>query len=814
MSARPSPETRPEEPQLSGCNPLFDLSIKALRELAAVAARICEAPFACISQAEGDITWGPSAENHPGFDHQRFSEFANQGTGLLEVPDTAADERFAPAAGFYAGVPLIGADAEVLGTLVVMDGVPRQLTDMQRTSLLALASSAAAQMALCTRLNFVRAVGDGAPVAIYRTDAQGNLVYVNPAYRKVFGLARDQQVDDWPIHVHPEDRAQLQADWSDFCEHPRAIRLEYRTKPPGGELRHFTEQCVAIEDAAGFVGTITDVTELVAARNELHKTETLFQNTCEQAPIGIVYADYHGRLLRCNQAFTELLGFRTEELEHWTLRDLTYGEDRAFAAVALERLWQGEVDFVDIEKRYRRKDGTVLWVRSSTALIREGAAPPECSVEFIRDITIRRTMEDDLLQNQTLLEAVITNLPVAMLTCDATGNITRYNRAAEELFSIPAAAKTTPNRLRGYPLTSDVYLTDGVTSVEPSRRPLARALRGETITDLELVVVPPGEEPRTTVTNACRLTGPDGRTLGAVAVIRDVTERKLAELELQRAHQQLIDSSRKAGMAEIATNVLHNVGNVLNSVNVSANLLTDRIKQSKLTGLGQVVTLLNEQRADLAAFIVTDERGRQLPVYLARLAEQLQADQQIALDELMSLRRNIEHIKHVVNMQQNYAKDGDRPEPVTVSALVDDCVRMNIGALTREGITVQRDIDAIPPLAIDRHKVLQILVNLVRNAKNACDESGRSDKVLTIRVAADAQRVRFSVIDNGAGIAEENMPRLFTHGFTTRPTGHGFGLHSSALTARELGGSLCAYSDGPGCGARFVLELPREAPRA
>ena len=126
----------------------------------------------------------------------------------------------------------------------------------------------------------------------------------------------------------------------------------------------------------------------------------------------------------------------------------------------------------------------------------------------------------------------------------------------------------------------------------------------------------------------------------------------------------------------------------------------------------------------------------------------------------MSLRNNIEHIKHIVNMQQNYAKDKDRAESVVVNALIEDCVRMNIGALSRDGITVRRDIDAVQSITIDRHKVLQILVNLVRNAKNACDESGRSDKVVSISVAADAQRIRFTVVDNGVGIAEENMPRL------------------------------------------------------
>jgi signal transduction histidine kinase len=161
-------------------------------------------------------------------------------------------------------------------------------------------------------------------------------------------------------------------------------------------------------------------------------------------------------------------------------------------------------------------------------------------------------------------------------------------------------------------------------------------------------------------------------------------------------------------------------------------------------------------------------------------------------------------------MQQSYAKLCGVTETVAVAALVEDGLRMNAGALARHGITLRREIAEVPPITIDKHKVLQILVNLVRNAKYACDESGRSDKTMTIRVEGDEERVRISVADNGIGIRAENMSRLFTHGFTTRASGHGFGLHSGALTARELGGSLTACSDGPGCGATFTLELPRE----
>ena len=100
----------------------------------------------------------------------------------------------------------------------------------------------------------------------------------------------------------------------------------------------------------------------------------------------------------------------------------------------------------------------------------------------------------------------------------------------------------------------------------------------------------------------------------------------------------------------------------------------------------------------------------------------------------------------------------------------------------------------------------------MRNAKYACDDSGRPDKQLLVQVKGAGERVRIAIIDNGVGIAPENMAKLFRHGFTTREAGHGFGLHSGALTARELGGSLTARSDGPGCGAAFVLELPLVAP--
>jgi signal transduction histidine kinase len=216
----------------------------------------------------------------------------------------------------------------------------------------------------------------------------------------------------------------------------------------------------------------------------------------------------------------------------------------------------------------------------------------------------------------------------------------------------------------------------------------------------------------------------------------------------------------------------------------------------------------------LGSYITQDPKGKQLPGYLTRVSEQLTKEQQRTIAELESLRENIEHIKEIVAMQQNYAKVSGVAETVKVADLVEDALRMNAGALVRHEVALARDYTEIPPLSVEKHKVLQILVNLIRNAKYACDESGRDDKQITLKIFKKDEWACISVIDNGVGIPEENRTRIFNHGFTTRKDGHGFGLHSGALAAMELGGTLTAESEGPGHGAVFTLQLPAQPPKS
>jgi PAS domain S-box-containing protein len=298
-------------------------------------------------------------------------------------------------------------------------------------------------------------------------------------------------------------------------------------------------------------------------------------------------------------------------------------------------------------------------------------------------------------------------------------------------------------------------------------------------------------------------------------VFFDITEQKQAEEELESLNRRLLESSRQAGMAEVATGVLHNVGNVLNSVNVSSTLICDQVRNSRAARLKDVVLLLNKNTADLGNFITNDPKGKIIPGYLTSLSERLSAEQQDLLKELELLTKNVEHIKEIVAMQQNYARVSGIIESLSVRNLVEDALQMNAAALARHGILVIRDFHEVPVVSVDKHKVLQILVNLIRNAKYAIDAAARRDKRLSVSIKVnERQMIEITVADNGIGIAPENLTRIFSHGFTTKRDGHGFGLHSGALAAKEMGGSLSAFSDGPGKGATFVVQLPLNAQKA
>jgi PAS domain S-box-containing protein len=306
------------------------------------------------------------------------------------------------------------------------------------------------------------------------------------------------------------------------------------------------------------------------------------------------------------------------------------------------------------------------------------------------------------------------------------------------------------------------------------------------------------------------IAGGEGQVVGVTIFSRDITARKEADTRLGEMHRTLVDVSRQAGMAEIATGVLHNVGNTLNSVNISTAMLADLLRKSRVTGLAKAAQMLREHSLDLGTFFSSDPQGQRLAGYLIALSESLVEEREEMSKEVLALTESVEHIKSIVTMQQRHARTAGAIEELHVPQLIDEALRLHAVSLERLGIFIERDYAEVPAIFVDRHKLLQILINLLSNARHALVESQTQDKRLSIRVrpSEDGARLLIEVADNGTGIAPENMARMFTQGFTTKKTGHGFGLHISALAATEMKSRLTCASPGPGQGATFTLELP------
>jgi signal transduction histidine kinase len=289
---------------------------------------------------------------------------------------------------------------------------------------------------------------------------------------------------------------------------------------------------------------------------------------------------------------------------------------------------------------------------------------------------------------------------------------------------------------------------------------------------------------------------------------REIEERKRTQEELAKVHRELIDAARRAGMAEIATGVLHNVGNALNSVTVSVSTMANQLHESRVSQLGSTVAMFDEHENDLANFLTNDQKGKLVPRFLKALSKQLEDDQDFLVQEVEALTNSIDHIKAIISTQQSYAGYGGLVEPIDVNELLEDAITLNTASYHKHGIRVVKDYGEIPTLLLDKQRLLQIVINLVKNAKEALYDQAEGKKELGIRTRAVDDRLTIEVTDSGVGIDADNLKKMFSHGFTTKASGHGFGLHSCANAATEMDGSLSVASPGLMQGATFVLNLP------
>ena len=565
---------------------------------------------------------------------------------------------------------------------------------------------------------------------------------------------------------------------------------------------------------------------------QLSQERLLLRTLIDNLPDCIYAKDSAGRKILVNPADLKNLRCQTEA-DAIGKSDFDF-----FSRDIAEKFWaddqkvlQGQ-PVIDREEFFFDETGRKHWLLTSKLPLRDQNNTIIGLVGIGRDITEHKQAADELAYERGLFRALMQFLPEAIYFKDLQSRFVRLSRAKirrnlqlvreRYLEANPAMGpEDWPPYLRSE-VQFGVYLAGKTDfniypeerarqSFEDERRILET---GEPLLNkLESTQTADGKT-FWSLTTKMPWRDENGNIIGTFGVSHDITAIKEAEAKLDAIHKQLLDASRQAGKAEVATSVLHNVGNVLNSVNVASACAADILRQSKAANLSKIVALLREHEADLGQFITADPKGKQLPRYLAQLAEHLTGEQTAALEKLDRLQKNIEHIREIVAMQQDYAKASGVLEMMSVADLVEDALRMNAGSMERHHIKVLREYTETPPVPVDKHKMLQVLVNLIRNAKHACDNSEKPDKQIVLRLSKGNGSVKVSVCDNGVGIATENLTQIFNYGFTTRKDGHGFGLHNAALIAKEMGGSLAAFSEGAGRGATFTLELPLERQEA
>jgi PAS domain S-box-containing protein len=699
----------------------------------------------------------------------------------------------------------------VSGQVNALEQARAEAEESRRVTQKLMQDQQAANAALTETNSLLETMLENCPDAIYFKDAASRFMHFSKSFRQFLKVERPEDLkgkSDFDFFTKEHSQPAFDDEQQIICTgQPLIGKLEKETHSDGRVTWAMTSKMPWRDKAGQIIGTFgisTDVTllkkaedELAAAHVKLQVSEQRFRTLSASAPIGIFLNDAKGKLLYVNPHWLSITGLTLEESLGDGWQKALHPDDAAemleARKAAARRGWGFSHEF-----RFRRPTGEERWVRACSVVVRSETGQTSGYVGTTEDITERRRSEELL----RLQEAALRSAANVVVITGRDGNIVWTNPAftkitgytAEEVLGQNPRILKRKEAHTPYPANyfHDLWKTIAGGAVWHGE---FQNVRKDGSALIEEAIITPVPNKKGDITHF-------------VAVKQDITERKRAEEELAKAQKDLLESTRLAGMAEVATGVLHNVGNVLNSVNVGANCVAEGLRKSRVTSLAKVVALLRQQEADLGGFFASDPRGKQLPAFLEQLTSHLTREQTNAITELGEVQKHIEHIKDIVAMQQNFAKVGGVKESVLPTNLVEDALQMNISSIERHDVRVIKDYQEVPLVMVDKHKALQILVNLIRNAKQACDEANRDEKLLTLRIMSAGDRVHITVADNGVGIPAENLTRVFNHGFTTKKDGHGFGLHSGALAAKEMGGSLHVRSDGTGCGAIFTLELP------
>lgn len=295
---------------------------------------------------------------------------------------------------------------------------------------------------------------------------------------------------------------------------------------------------------------------------------------------------------------------------------------------------------------------------------------------------------------------------------------------------------------------------------------------------------------------------------GTADSLRDSLD--MLEYRVKERTFELEEALQRAGMAEeVAANMLHNIGNVLNTVSLSTSLVLEHVRDSEIMNLKKIAELLDGHPSDMAEFIAEDEKGKCIPAYLSEVCKGLGEEQDSLLEITETLSKSVEHIVDIIHSQQSFEGGAKFEIATCISSLVSDTVEVCRKELEQLGIELTYEVDDLPEMMISKHQIQKILVNLISNAKHSIlKQTSGIQRLIHLACYQEQDCLCIEVQDDGVGVAKEDLVRIFQHGFTTKKNGRGFGLHSAALAAKEMGGAINVDSEGVGMGATFTLELP------
>jgi PAS domain S-box-containing protein len=535
---------------------------------------------------------------------------------------------------------------------------------------------------------------------------------------------------------------------------------------------------------------------------ELRRHLTYLAKVAQFTSSALVITDAMGVTSWVNEAFTRITGYGFDEVVGRKPGELLQGPETDRDEVARIRAALRSGQRVAAELINYAKDGRRYWVGMKIEPMRTDDGELEGFMAIQADITSRQEERLSIERLTQRFNLATRAARVGIFERDATGEIIWWNEIMFDIFGVN-------------PATFNPCIQSWMALIHPEDRDRMRqrlaglSKKPASYNWIYRIVRPDG-----VIRHIRSIGAPSESRERAVTCITgitlDISERVEAQEREQAMQQQLIESSHQAGMAEIATGVLHNVGNILNSLGIANSTASRALKALRVEQLDQSTRLLQENRATLADFLTQDERGRHLPEYLQALADQISSNCRAVQAELDTTDQLLRHLSNVVSAQQEMAQFGGRRESIRLQELLESAVLVQASELAQ--VEIVREYEQVPEIMSDRHKLLQILVNLISNARDALHSSANERRRIVLKIGRAGDHVRVTVEDSGIGMTAEVLSKLWKFGFTTKKNGHGFGLHNSANAAHQIGATLTAHSDGLGLGSRFILSLPIDNP--